>query len=157
MVFNTGWTIYKKTPIQFLYYIHTIWAASWQNQQNDCAPSKDSDQPGFKFTESDQSSLSAWRKIGSLATQWTHSKDSITLGRCPGWSESSLGAHAILLVLSWGGSFNVIIKMKKICWCCCFQKFATIKAGWVLFSNKQRDDHLQPWVSWSKKLYTVWI
>ena len=24
----------------------TIWAASWQNQQNDCAPSKDSDQPG---------------------------------------------------------------------------------------------------------------
>ena len=27
-------------------------------------------------------------------------------GRCPGWSESSLGAHIILLVLSWGGSFN---------------------------------------------------
>ena len=24
----------------------TSWAASWQNQQNDCAPSKDSDQPG---------------------------------------------------------------------------------------------------------------
>ena len=24
----------------------TIWAASWQNQQNDCAPSEDSDQPG---------------------------------------------------------------------------------------------------------------
>ena len=28
----------------------------------------------------------------------------IRLGGCPGWSESSLGAHAILLVLSWGGS-----------------------------------------------------
>ena len=26
--------------------ICTIWAASWQNQQNDCVPSKDSDQPG---------------------------------------------------------------------------------------------------------------
>ena len=26
------------------------------------------------------------------------------LGGCPGWSESSLGAHAISLVLSWGGS-----------------------------------------------------
>ena len=25
---------------------------------------------------------------------------------CPGWSESSLGAHAILLVLSWGSSFT---------------------------------------------------
>ena len=28
----------------------------------------------------------------------------IRLGGCPGWSESSLGAHAILLVLSRGGS-----------------------------------------------------
>ena len=37
------------------------------------------------------------------------SKDSDQNGRmrCPGWSESSLGAHAILLVLSWGGS-NVL-------------------------------------------------
>ena len=29
----------------------------------------------------------------------------IRLGGCPGWFESLLGAHAILLVLSWGGSF----------------------------------------------------
>ena len=28
----------------------------------------------------------------------------IRLGGCPGWSESSLGAQVILLVLSWGGS-----------------------------------------------------
>ena len=28
------------------HYTVSIWAASWQNQQNDCAPSKDSDQPG---------------------------------------------------------------------------------------------------------------
>ena len=25
---------------------HTIWAATWQNQQSECAPSEDSDQPG---------------------------------------------------------------------------------------------------------------
>ena len=31
-------------------------------------------------------------------------KTLIRLGGCPGWSESSLGAYAILLVLSWGGS-----------------------------------------------------
>ena len=31
-------------------------------------------------------------------------KTLIRLGGCPGWSEFSLGAHAILLVLSWGGS-----------------------------------------------------
>ena len=32
-------------------------------------------------------------------------KTLIRLGGCPGWSESSLGAHAILLVLSCGGSY----------------------------------------------------
>ena len=33
-------------------------------------------------------------------------KTLIRLGRCPGWSESSLGTKAILLVLSWGGSHS---------------------------------------------------
>ena len=28
-------------------YRTNIWAATWQNQQNDCAPSEDSDQPGY--------------------------------------------------------------------------------------------------------------
>ena len=32
-------------------------------------------------------------------------KTLIRLGGCPGWSESSLGAHAILLFFSWGGSY----------------------------------------------------
>ena len=32
-------------------------------------------------------------------------KTLIRLGWCPGWSESSLGAHVILLVLSCGGSY----------------------------------------------------
>ena len=53
--------------------IEHIWAASWENQQNDCAPSEDSDQPGHPST---------WRKLGSLATHWAHSEDSIRLG---GW------------------------------------------------------------------------
>ena len=55
-------------------------AATWQNQQNECAPSKDSDQGG-----------------------------------CPGWSESSLGAYAILMVLSWGGSiYNERIQINAL-------------------------------------------
>ena len=49
--------------------------------------------------QSDQSSLSAWRKLGSLATLWTH-------GECPYWSESLLGTQVIMLVLSWGGSIT---------------------------------------------------
>ena len=31
--------------------IEQKWAASWQNQQNDCAPSEDSDQPGHSHEE----------------------------------------------------------------------------------------------------------
>ena len=42
-----------------------------------------------------ESSLSAWRKLGFLDTHWAHSEDS---------DQSSLGARAILFVLSWGGS-----------------------------------------------------
>ena len=39
----------------------------------------------------------------------------IRLGGCPGWSESSMGAHVILLVLSCGGSFYVtsVIQFKS--------------------------------------------
>ena len=50
-----------------------IWASLGQNQQSECALSEDSDQPG----------LSAWRKIGSLATHVAHSKDSDQPGRMP--------------------------------------------------------------------------
>ena len=39
-----------------------------------CAPSEDSDQPGHPPVWS-KTSLSAWRKLGSLATQWAHSED----------------------------------------------------------------------------------
>ena len=28
--------------------VNTIWAMTWQNQQNECAPSEDSDQPGHQ-------------------------------------------------------------------------------------------------------------
>ena len=47
-----------------------------------CVPSEDSDQPG-QSPQSDQSSLSAWRKLGSLATHWMHSEDSDQTGRMP--------------------------------------------------------------------------
>ena len=51
-----------------------------------------------------ESSLSAWRNLGSLATHWAQRR-LIRVSRCPDWSESSLGAQIILLVLSWGGSY----------------------------------------------------
>ena len=71
----------------------TIWAASWQNQQNDCAPSEDSDQPGHPpslirvFTDHMKTAwvlsypLSAQQRLRSewvdaqadLSLRWAHS------------------------------------------------------------------------------------
>ena len=46
-----------------------------------------------------ESLLSAWRNLGSLPNERTV-KTLIRLGGCLGWSESSLGAQVLLLVLS---------------------------------------------------------
>ena len=52
-----------------------------------------------------ESSLSAWRNLGSLATLWAHSEDSDQTGRMPRLIWFFAGRTLILLVLSWGGSF----------------------------------------------------
>ena len=65
---------------------------SWQNQRNACVASEDSDQPGhppslirvFAFRLK-----KAWVLSYPLSAQ----RRLIRLGGCPGWSESSLGAH----------------------------------------------------------------
>ena len=41
-------------------------------------------------------------------------KNLIRLGGCPGCSESSLGEHAILLVLSRGGSYVLSLDASKV-------------------------------------------
>ena len=50
----------------------TVWATSWQNQQNDCVPSEDSDQPGHPPSLKSQAFL-----------MWT-AKTLIRPGECPG-------------------------------------------------------------------------
>ena len=47
----------------------------------------------------------AVHSLGIFSCLHAEAKTLIRLGGCPGWSESSLDAHAILLVLSWGGSY----------------------------------------------------
>ena len=49
--------------------------------------------------------MSAWRSIGSLATNWAHSKDSGQTGRMPRLIWVFAGRTVILLVLPWGGSY----------------------------------------------------
>ena len=52
-----------------------------------------------------ESSLSAWRKLGSLTTHWARSEDSDQTGRMPRLISVFAGLTVILLVLSRGGSF----------------------------------------------------
>ena len=53
-----------------------------------------------------ESSLCAWRKPGSLATNWAPAKTLIRQGGCPGWFESSLGVGFVVLRLIWGDGFR---------------------------------------------------
>ena len=47
--------------------------ASWQNQGNGSCTQRRL-KSAWASSQSDQSSLSAWRKLGSLATHWAHSQ-----------------------------------------------------------------------------------
>ena len=95
-----------------------IWAATWQNQQNDCAPSEDSDQPWhppsligvfavrMKKVWVLSYPLSAQRRLRSA---WaSHSENSDQTGRIPRLIWVFAGRTATLLVLSCRGSFCVI-------------------------------------------------
>ena len=69
------------------------------------ALSEDSDQPRHppsKIRVFAVGMKKAWVLSYPLSAQWRLWSD----GGCPGWSESSLGACAILLVLSWAGSYT---------------------------------------------------
>ena len=55
-----------------------------------------------------ESSLSAWRKLGFLATHWAHSEDSDQTGWMPRLIWVFAGHTAILLVLSCRGSFVTV-------------------------------------------------
>ena len=79
------------------------WATWWQNQQNGmCAQQKS--RSAWSSTLQSESSLSAWRNLGSLATHWAHSEDSDQTGQMPRLIWVFVGRTVILLVLSWGGS-----------------------------------------------------
>ena len=50
--------------------------------------------------------IGAWRKVGSLATHWTHSEGSDQTERMPRLIWVFVVRIVILLVLSWDGSFS---------------------------------------------------
>ena len=71
----------------------TIWAATCQNQQNECAPSED--RSAWASAQSDQSLRCPHEEsLGPYLHIERTVKTLIRLGGCPGWSEYSLGAHS---------------------------------------------------------------
>ena len=70
------------------------WAATWPNQQSDCAPSEDSDQPGHPPSPIRVFAVRSVGSKGPKLSSWGQQR-LIRLGWCPGWSESSLGAQSL--------------------------------------------------------------
>ena len=71
-----------------------IWAALWQNQQSDCAPTEDSDQfehPPSLIRVFAVRKKKYWVIIYPLSAQWRLWSD---CADALGWSESSMGAHS---------------------------------------------------------------
>ena len=69
----------------------------------------------FACAQSDQSSLSAWRKLGSLAPIERTAKTLIRLGGCPGWSEPSLGAHLFCCFFHVVGQICMVSLINSYC------------------------------------------
>ena len=61
-----------------------------------------------------ESSLSAWRKLGPLATHWAHSEHSDQTERMPRLIWVFAGRTATLLVLSRGGSIYCVTERKNV-------------------------------------------
>ena len=93
------WQFYKCLNLSRLMTKPTKWLCA-QRRLRSAWVSAQSDQssPCAQWVAKDPSFLHADRTAKALNR----------LGGCPGCSESSLGAHAILLVLSWGGSFFIL-------------------------------------------------
>ena len=97
----TGWSSLRSLskgtlPDVVADFVFIIWATS-------CAPGEDADQSGHPPSLIRVFAV-RMKKAWVLSYPLSAQLRLIRLGGCPGWPESSLGAHAILLVLSWSGS-----------------------------------------------------
>ena len=97
------------------------WAASWQNQQNGCAPSEDSDQPGHPvWSVFPVHMKKAWILSYPLSAQRRL--------RCPVWSWS------LILTLCWAHIHFVGFVMRQLrCSLHCVLAFYKIRILWWWF------------------------
>ena len=83
----------KKLTFETIAVTILQWATSRQNQQNNCASSEDSDQPGQPPSLIKVFAV-RMKKTWVLSYPMSAQRRLIRLGGCPGWSESSLGAQS---------------------------------------------------------------
>ena len=101
--FSPSTQISRLIPVLWrLFYLNcgtaklTKWAASWQNQQSECAPSEDSDQPGHLPSLIRVFAVcmkKAWSRQRRLRSDWADAKADLSL--C--WVQ----AHFVGFVMSW--------------------------------------------------------
>ena len=88
----------------------------------------------WAFAQSDQSSLSAWRKFGSLATHWAHSKDSDQTGQlpwliCVHWAHSHFVCFVMRRLIS---SFPVLFTIWKSLQSSCILCYDIVTSWWFI-------------------------
>ena len=79
-----------------------------------------------------ESSLSAWRNLGPLATHWAYSEDSDQVGRMPRLIWVFAGRTLILLVLSCRGSFCSFVDYQLWLSAEMFKLSVSWIAGWCI-------------------------
>ena len=90
-----------------------------------------------------ETSLSTWRKLGSLATHWAHSKDSDQTGRMPRLIWVFAGRTVILLVLSCGDLYSLCFVYFCCFNCLCILYNTFYFSKWVEH-NKPTKSHESP-------------
>ena len=120
----------SKVVIVYCNALKEKWVTLLQNQQNDlCAQQRL--RSTWASAQSDQHLHSPHEEILGPQLPIEHTaKTRISLGVCQSWSESSLGTHAILLVLSWGGSSQCSPFSQKTILLERQMKYLTIKVGY---------------------------
>ena len=120
--------LYGKTTINFqtiaaliwsvpiLVYLRYMWATTWQNQQSECAPSEDSDQPGHPPSLIRVFAVrmkKPWVLSYPLSAQRRLWSDWADLSLHPVWSESSL-AYTLLVLSGRGSCVNNTLLLQQI-------------------------------------------
>ena len=120
----------------------SIWAATWQNQQSDCAPSVDSDQPGHPPS---MIRVFTVRSMGSYAdsedwSDWADAQAYLSL--C--WAHG----HFVGFVMSWLIKLSNKISDQTICGDNAYiEDICSVRSNFIS-PNKHPQQYFHEWLFW---------